>query len=671
MKNILALMLVVMMVVSLFPVAVSAAEGDTNGITLELKRDMTTNGIYLRANMAHNGQTMIIAQYRDNQLEWINVTPVDNGEGYHCDSEICTDYLPTDTFKGFLWDNLADATPALNSIGSVASDIEAPELWLDAADVATVTTVDGLVSNWADKSGNDRDVYQETAANRPVYKEGEYVHTNSSQTISFLENRKPFLMQNEYTMFIMTEIEDGVTPSGQFITEGSSLKNSPAYCYTSAMVHIRGNKETKATLPTGHWKTGKQIHVLTDTSTELTAKAYSENTASILEPLTHKSPLPVDVDIFAIGARYNYVEKESVFKAQYPANCRFREILIYDGILSEERQLEIKDYLVDKWGWETDSNVDLEAPEGLTPDAYTKVAIDPESSADKQYAYYYVPRAALNYDNEPVPLVVGLHSWSATYEDKSYSQMGSFAIDRGWAMIHPDFRGANDDPNAGASELAVDDVVRAVEFMQANANIDPTRIYLLGSSGGGHMALSVASRRPDIWAAVSAWVPISDLAEWYTFSKSKGNKYADMIVKCCGGIPGASEAVDAEYFLRSPINHLQNATHIPMDINTGIHDGHTGSVPVDHSLKAFNVLANANGNSDKMLTAEEMQYMVDNEAIPEGIVNVVVDKASEGRSYDVLFRREAGNARVTVFEGGHTAEFNAAYKFFEDKVKSN
>jgi hypothetical protein len=42
-------------------------------------------------------------------------------------------------------------------------------LWLDAADSSTITTVDGAVSQWNDKSGNVRHVSQATSSNRPIY----------------------------------------------------------------------------------------------------------------------------------------------------------------------------------------------------------------------------------------------------------------------------------------------------------------------------------------------------------------------------------------------------------------------------------------------------------------------------------------------------------------------
>lgn len=42
-------------------------------------------------------------------------------------------------------------------------------VWYDAADVSTITTVSGDVSQWDDKSGNGYNATQTTAANRPAY----------------------------------------------------------------------------------------------------------------------------------------------------------------------------------------------------------------------------------------------------------------------------------------------------------------------------------------------------------------------------------------------------------------------------------------------------------------------------------------------------------------------
>ncbi|NBS05205.1 MAG: hypothetical protein EBS64_08445 [Verrucomicrobia bacterium] len=192
----------------------------------------------------------------------------------------------------------------------------------------------------------------------------------------------------------------------------------------------------------------------------------------------------------------------------------------------------------------------------------------------------------------------------------------------------------------------------AVAYARRDARIDDSRIYLVGGSGGGHMALVMAERAPDLWAGVSAWVPITDLAAWHAESKTRKNNYAKMLEQSCGGPP--SPATEAEYRRRSSLFHLAAAKGVPLDINTGIHDGHTGSVPVSHSLRAFNVLA----SSDKQISTEDIDFMVREQKIPGALA--AETQVDPEREKATLFRRSSGNARVTVFEGGHESESSSA-----------
>ena len=282
-----------------------------------------------------------------------------------------------------------------------------------------------------------------------------------------------------------------------------------------------------------------------------------------------------------------------------------------------------------------------------------KLAIDIPSSKDGtlQKVIYWRPESAAHDAVGPgVPLVVFLHSWSGGYEQGP--PWIAQAKKLGWALVAPDFRGPNSRPEACASDLASQDILDAVAYARRDARIDASRIYLVGGSGGGHMSLVMAARAPDLWAAVSAWVPISDLTAWHAQSTARKNNYAKMIEQCCGGAPGP--ATEAEYRHRSPLFHLAAAKGVPLDINTGIHDGHTGSVPVSHSLRAFNVLA----SPDKQVSAEDIDFMVREKKIPAALATET--QLDPEREKATLFRRSSGNARVTVFEGGHESESGAA-----------
>lgn len=272
------------------------------------------------------------------------------------------------------------------------------------------------------------------------------------------------------------------------------------------------------------------------------------------------------------------------------------------------------------------------------------------SRADKtlQPAMFYAPAT-----EERVPLIVALHTWSGDYRQRGHQRIAEWCLTNGWAFLHPNFRGPNDKPEATGSQLVVDDIVSGVEHALEAAPIDPGAVYLVGTSGGGYTALLMAGRHPGLWAGVSAWVPISDLKAWYD-----QNRYRDSIVKSCGGPPGTSAAVDEEYRLRSPLTYLASAKGVNLHIQAGIHDGHTGSVPVSHSLLAFNAVAEP---ADR-LAPEEIRYFVEQRAVPEPLRRDITDPAYGAKR--PLFRRTSGTATVTIFEGGHELVAEAAIACF-------
>ena len=286
-----------------------------------------------------------------------------------------------------------------------------------------------------------------------------------------------------------------------------------------------------------------------------------------------------------------------------------------------------------------------------------------KDSTDQDALFFYPPNAAPKTQGEPAPLLVTLHTWSSTFT--LCTKYIAPAQARGWVMVAPNFRGPNSKPEACASELAIQDILDAVEYAKQHARVDVNRIYLLGGSGGGHMSLMMAGKAPELWAAVSSWVPISDVKAWHAESLERKNNYAKMLESACGGPPNAT--TNAQYEARSPLTFIAQAKDLPLDINTGIHDGHTGSVPVSHSLRAFNTLAVAKNLKDKIISDEDIASMVKNEKIPDTLA-AQTEKDPE-RDRLVLFRRVAGSTRISVFEGGHAEDMYAGLAWLARQKK--
>ena len=250
----------------------------------------------------------------------------------------------------------------------------------------------------------------------------------------------------------------------------------------------------------------------------------------------------------------------------------------------------------------------------------------------------------------PTPLFVFLHSWSGNYKQNNAKWLKE-AQQRGWIYLHPNFRGVNQQPEACGSKLARQDILDAIDYVIKHYDVDQSRIYLAGSSGGGHMTMLMAGHHPDRFSAASAWVGISDLAAWYHFHVKDGKpqNYARMILKSLTEKPGVSTKVDSEYRDRSPLYWIANATDVPLDLNAGVTDGKTGSVPFAHTLNAFNALAKQNQTTP--VSQKEMQQLWDHGKLKTPQPTDEVIDETYGR--DIHLRRNSGKARVTIFEGGH------------------
>lgn len=173
---------------------------------------------------------------------------------------------------------------------------------------------------------------------------------------------------------------------------------------------------------------------------------------------------------------------------------------------------------------------------------------------------------------EKVPLLVGLHTWSYDRYNQ-VEQMLPLCRDRGWALLLPEFRGPNLSsnpraPQACGSSHARQDILDALDTVTAAYSIDTEKIFLLGGSGGGHMALLMAAHASRRWKAVSAWVPITDLASWY----GENPEYSPHVVACCGGKPGSGEEADREYRERSPLSFIKELSSVNLSVHHGRYD---------------------------------------------------------------------------------------------------
>ncbi|MCM8768161.1 MAG: prolyl oligopeptidase family serine peptidase [Candidatus Omnitrophica bacterium] len=198
---------------------------------------------------------------------------------------------------------------------------------------------------------------------------------------------------------------------------------------------------------------------------------------------------------------------------------------------------------------------------------------------------------------KPAPLLVGLHTWSTD----RFNQITTFyplAKRNSWHLLLPEFRGPNLVSNPRAfqacgSLLARQDVVDAIEKVCGLVPVERGKIFLLGGSGGGHMALLLAGFRPELWGSVAAFCGITDLVAWH----KENTHYSQHIEACCGGPPKGKTL--REYRQRSPL-HL--AKEIARCRQVYIYHGKFDrSVPFTHSLLLYTRICQANPQAEVFL----------------------------------------------------------------------
>ncbi|MCC8089671.1 MAG: GDSL-type esterase/lipase family protein [Rikenellaceae bacterium] len=277
------------------------------------------------------------------------------------------------------------------------------------------------------------------------------------------------------------------------------------------------------------------------------------------------------------------------------------------------------------------------------PKEFVEVNIPSSADGKIQRAYMYGSVSAT-----PKPLIVSLHTWSGDYRQND--PLTDEILARDWNYIHPDFRGANNKPEATGSNLVISDIQDAILYALEHTNSNPEEVHIIGVSGGGFATLAAYMNIEYPVKSFSAWAPISDIEAWYWESEGRKQKYAIDILKSTSTEDTLNSA---EARRRSPLFQNYPAikrTDAKLYIYTGVHDGYTGSVPITHSINMYNRIKGElkYGTADKELVSENK------------IINLVTKRINpeygnntQLYGYDVHMSRKCEEVELIIFEGGH------------------
>lgn len=276
-----------------------------------------------------------------------------------------------------------------------------------------------------------------------------------------------------------------------------------------------------------------------------------------------------------------------------------------------------------------------------------------------QESMVYIPRDAI----DPQVVLLSLHSWSGRYNQ--FDPLARVAKEKGWAYIRPDVRGANNHPDACLSDKVISDVDDALSYIKSKVRGPRSpQVHVVGVSGGGYTALGVYARSRHQLNSVQAWVPISSLTHWYSESLAAQRSYADDIAACTGSGRGLNLR---EMENRSPINWLTKPrSGATLRLYAGVKDGHTGSVPITHSIDYFNRFVKLSGRQESQISQDDRRQLL---AAGSGLgeqrksVGLIADRS-------ILYQKVTPEVSITIFDGGHELLPPAAIEQLDSDIAS-
>ena len=146
------------------------------------------------------------------------------------------------------------------------------------------------------------------------------------------------------------------------------------------------------------------------------------------------------------------------------------------------------------------------------------------------------------------------------------------AVDRGYVIICPDYRGSTGYGEAFHNEIdyggyEIDDVVSASDYLKTLSHVDPDRIGIMGWSHGGYITLFSVFRDKTPFKAGAAMVPVTNLVFRLSY-KGPGYQRSFSTQKRIQGLPFEKRDL---YIQRSPLYSVDKL-QVPLLVHVATND---------------------------------------------------------------------------------------------------
>jgi pimeloyl-ACP methyl ester carboxylesterase len=275
------------------------------------------------------------------------------------------------------------------------------------------------------------------------------------------------------------------------------------------------------------------------------------------------------------------------------------------------------------------------------------VKIKSELDRQEQKAYFFKTKST-----KKRPLVVSLHTWGGSYSQ--HDEFAQLCVKHDLNYIHPDFRGPNNSTWACCSNFALNDIDESIKYALSNSNVDTSRIFVVGASGGGYAAICTFMKSRYKINCISAWASITDLISFYEHCLITDSSIVEDILLCTESKNGVLNLDSAKS--RSPMywpSPIWKTSNSKLFLYAGINDGIVGTVPFIHSVNFYNKLL-----SD-LAVSDSSRYVTDKEKLELLEFRKPLKDYGKISNRNICLLKEYMGVKLVIFDGGHEilAEF--------------
>ena len=185
----------------------------------------------------------------------------------------------------------------------------------------------------------------------------------------------------------------------------------------------------------------------------------------------------------------------------------------------------------------------------------------------------YLTLPAGKEDARGLPAVVLPHGGPSARDEWGFDWLAQFLAHHGFAVLQPNYRGSAGFGDAWLQEngfkgwrTSIGDVIAAGRWLAAQGIADPDQLAIVGWSYGGYAALQAGVVEPELFKALVAIAPVTDLA--LLKSEARGYTHERLVAEEVGVGPHETEGSPLQNVdkIKAPVLMF----HGDMDLNVGV-----------------------------------------------------------------------------------------------------